>query len=245
MTAQYQLSKAGYDSVEEGKNAYSYEIILPGVFGRRKSGAKESEFQLPACPSHNRWDPCDGQTVLETRISTQIGHLQISIDQYIDQMYREHAANKLAHSLLTQTCSYWNAFCKWVGSDYSRFTNMSGCMPLEGWILVSSCVCEMFQDIYKFWMHAASKNSETDLHVKCASYLWCTLQAHRVMKEYLEANLRGHLSIRPIINLHLFQYQVPTLVHDKGLSRILELEKQLASIKKNHDSLATKVSKLS
>ena len=31
MTTQSQ-SKAGYESVKKGKNAYSYEIILPGVF---------------------------------------------------------------------------------------------------------------------------------------------------------------------------------------------------------------------
>ena len=155
-----QSSKAGYDSVEEGKNAYSYELILPRVFGRRKTGSKESEFQLPACPSHNGWDPRDGQTGLETRISTQVGHLQIRIDQYIDRTYGSHAANKLAHSLLTQSCSFWNAFCKWVGSDYARFTNMSGCTTSEGWILVSACVYVLFEELYKVCMHAASAKSK-------------------------------------------------------------------------------------
>ena len=93
------------------------------------------------------WDLRYGQTGLEKIISTQMGHLQISIDHYIDRMYGEHAANKLAHSLLTQLCSYWNAFCKWVGSDYAKFTNMSGCTSTEGWILVPSCVYVMFEEL--------------------------------------------------------------------------------------------------
>ena len=244
MSTQSQSSKAGYDSVEEGKNAYSYEIILPGVFGRRKSGSKESEFQLPACPTHNGWDPRDGQTGLETRVSTQMSHLQVSLDRYIDRTYGSHAANKLAHSLLTQSCSFWNAFCKWVGSDYARFTNMSGCTTSEGWILVSACVYVMFEELYKVRMHAASAKSESDVHVRCATYLWCTLQAHRVMRDFNMASFRGHPSIGPIINLHLFQYRVPTSVHDKALTRITELEKLVATLKKNQDSMSTKISKL-
>ena len=110
MSTQSQSSKAVYKSVEEGKNAYSYEIILPGVFGQQKVGSRESEFQLPACPTHNGWDHRDGQNGLETQVSTQLGNLRVSIDQYIDRTYGSHAANKLAHSLLTQSCSYWNAF---------------------------------------------------------------------------------------------------------------------------------------
>ena len=122
---------------------------------------------------------------------------------------------------------------------------MSGCTTTEGWILVSACVYVMFEELYKVRMHAASAKSETDGPIRCASYLWCTLQAHRIMKDFVGANFRGHPSIGPIINLHLFQYRVPTSVHDKALARISELEKQIASMKKNHDSLATKVSKLS
>ena len=45
MSTQSQSSKAEYELVEKGENAYSYEIILPSVFGRRKVGFKESEYQ--------------------------------------------------------------------------------------------------------------------------------------------------------------------------------------------------------
>ena len=90
-------------------------------------------------------------------------------------------------------------------------------------------------------MHAASEKSEPDVHSKCATYLWATLQAHHVMKNFVTSNFRGHPSIGPIINLHLFQYRIPTLVHDKALTRISELEKQITAMKKNHNFLSTKV----
>ena len=93
-------------------------------------------------------------------------------------------------------------------------------------------------------MHAALAKSTQDKHLRCASYIWCTLQAHCVMKTFITVNFWGHPLIGPIINLHLFQYRVPTSVHDKSLTRILELEKQITTLKKNHDSLAMKVSKL-
>ena len=149
-----------------------------------------------------------------------MGHLQLSIDRYIDQIYGHHAANKLAHSLLTKSNSFWDAFCKWVSSDYARFTNMSGCTSTEGWILVSACVYVMFEELYKVRMHANTAKSESEHQVKCATYLWCTLQAHRVMTDFVSSNFRGHASIGLIINLHLFQYRIPLLVHEKAVARI-------------------------
>ena len=64
------------------------------------------------------------------------------------------------------------------------------------------------------------------------------------MKDFVTSSFRGHPSIGPIINLHLFQYRVPTLVHEKALSRITELEKLVTTLRKNQDAMSTKISKL-
>ena len=63
------------------------------------------------------------------------------------------------------------------------------------------------------------------------------------MREFLEAQFRGHPTIAPVLNLHLFTHQVPQTVHQKALAQITKLETDLAKLTKNHDTLVTKVNK--
>jgi hypothetical protein len=52
---------------------------------------------------------------------------------------------------------------------------------------------------------AANATSEVNAATKCATIMWAIIQAHRVMKDFLDMRFRNHPSIAPVIILHVFK----------------------------------------
>jgi hypothetical protein len=44
--------------------------------------------------------------------------------------------------------------------------------------------------------------------------LWASLQAHRVMSDYLAADFRHHPSVAPVITIHLYLHRVPASIYE-------------------------------
>jgi hypothetical protein len=67
---------------------------------------------------------------------------------------------------------------------------------------------------------------------QCATYLWALEQAHRIMKEFLDACFRNHGAIAPVIVLHIFKMRVTRTSMSSSIKR---LEGRIASLEKNRD----------
>jgi hypothetical protein len=57
--------------------------------------------------------------------------------------------------------------------------------------------------------------------------LWASLQAHRVMSDYLAADFRHHPSVAPVITIHLYLHRVPASFYE---ARPLEVDVELKCI---------------
>jgi len=68
-----------------------------------------------------------------------------------------------------------------------------------------------------------------------ASYLWHSLQAHRVMQDYTTSRFREHPSIAPMLNLNLFKSMTPKEKFDEVRKEILDLRLLLKEVKSTAD----------
>ena len=107
--------------------------------------------------------------------------------------------------------------------------------------MVSNELLGFFQELHKVRLEGAIAKRERDKFVKCARYLWASLQAHRIQQEFTRVEFRGHPIIAPIVNLHLFKHRVPVTLYRKSEARIKSLEDTVEKLRKDHDKLVTKV----
>ena len=64
---------------------------------------------------------------------------------------------------------------------------------------------------------------------QCSTYLWAIIQAHKVMREFIEARLRNHGAIAPVIVLHIFKTRVTRNAMSSSIKRI---EGRVAALEK-------------
>jgi hypothetical protein len=74
------------------------------------------------------------------------------------------------------------------------------------------------------------KKAKTDMIG--GAYLWASLQAHRVMSEYLAADFRHHPSVAPVITIHLYSHRVPVSIYEARSRKVdAELKRIGKSVK--------------
>lgn len=90
----------------------------------------------------------------------------------------------------------------------------------EAWELVSACVKKVFEELRWVRASAANATSEADSTSKCSTIMWALIQAHRVMKDFLDMRFRNHPSIAPVIILHVFKTKVTRVSYSTKLKRL-------------------------
>jgi hypothetical protein len=102
--------------------------------------------------------------------------------------------------------------------------NTSTSSPEGNWLVTSQIVRRLFADLATQRNPGGDVATSADKFNRGATYLWLTLQAVRVMRQYQAANFREHASIAPMLNIHLFKMMVP-------IERVKALELQLKEAK--------------
>ncbi len=69
---------------------------------------------------------------------------------------------------------------------------------------------------------AQAANATTDLNPssQCATYLWAIIQAHKVMREFIEDRFRNNGAFAPVIVLHIFKTRVTRTAMSSSIKRI-------------------------
>jgi hypothetical protein len=96
---------------------------------------------------------------------------------------------------------------KWMDEFYGELITLSEPIEDEAWVLVSSCIKRVFEDLRRVRATAAIASSDSPISC-CTTYLWALIQSHRIMKEYSDSRFRNHPSIAPDIILHVFRTRV-------------------------------------
>jgi hypothetical protein len=92
----------------------------------------------------------------------------------------------------------------WMDVFYQGLLTTSKASEDGVWKLVSACVEKVFEEC-QVRASAANVMSKVDAPTKCATITWAFIQAHQVMKEFLDMHFRNLPSIAPVIIIHAFK----------------------------------------
>lgn len=106
----------------------------------------------------------------------------------------------------------------------------------EAWELLSALIKRIFEEFRKVRASAANAARDKNPITRCTTYLWASIQAHRVMKEMIDARFRNHVSIAPVIILHVFKTRITKVAHVAALKR---LEGRITALEKPGGKKAT------
>jgi hypothetical protein len=146
--------------------------------------------------------------------------------------------------MLTASKLFIENLSTWMTSFYLELLKTSQVPPDEAWHLVASCVHQFSVVICKFRAPASKANTISDTIVKTTTYLWSISQVHCTMKEIRDTQFRGHPSVAPIINLHVFKTRITASAFTKVGETIKLLTKQISDQQKFLDKLNDRITKL-
>ena len=227
----YQSQKVGVNA-GEARHLASFRTTLPYVFGHEKDGVPHtSKHALPAVKSFKEWNPFDQDSGVMNFILQGIHDLKFQIPQDINNELggEEFAeARRLALDMHSYSHFFVGEMCTWVTGFVQELTLQA--TEDEAWTLASQCLKSIFVYLRTVRSAAANAFSDPNKVSRCTTYMWCLLESHRLMKEFLDASFRNHPCIAPVITLHLFRTRVTKTSFAESIKR---LEGRLNALEKN------------
>ena len=242
MDEAYFSSKVGFTSSSGARNAHSFKCELPDIFGRMVSGSDKG-FPLPALKTQKIWNPNDGVSGVRRSTTQSLKFKVENIKLMLSHFYGTSEAYRLAFTMLSKSYSFWISLANWIDEFHQKLTIVSCCTVDEAWLLVASCVRGVFRELRRVRIVAQEAEKIPDKATSRSLFLWGSLQAHRIMDEFLIHSFKGHPVITPVINMHLFQHRVPISMHNSLKVKVMALEKIVLDHKKELDRLKTATSK--
>ena len=182
---------------------HSFQVELPVVFsGPSPSKAMGSNRnKLPACSSFKLFD---GDGTVESGLRGDIKSRQKTTDMMIASYISMSGANPVVEKFLLQCAELSSTFVtelvKFMETQYRHFAASSSMSDEQRWALVELLVRIVFRTISEERCAPAfldTKNVHSDESVTLV--WWSSLQAHRVMADYIDHEFKRHPTIGPLI----------------------------------------------
>lgn len=237
----------------------AFKTDIPPVFSGPKEG-REMKYPLPGIKTPEMWDAHDGIRGVKPRVSESLADQRTAITGGINLELAGHpAARGLALNLLEESFTFWTSLCAEVGAFYQYLlTTTYGTAPppsgkTECWTVVVTMLRVVWRELRHVRAPAATAYgyAERNPHLMVGQYLWCTLQAHRVMREFMEAGFRRHPKVSPGIVMYLFEHRAPkaelAALQTANAAQKRKLEEQartIADLQKSMNRVQERVHKL-
>jgi hypothetical protein len=243
----HSAAKGGYASSEEAQVAASFKIALPAIFGSDSASTRVSADTqaLPAFKVFEIWDPEDGYTGAKRRFDEQIKEVKATMLESVG----DHLVGigcMVAMECIQTTYAFLSKLSEWMSRQYKSLVARGGTKE-ACWGLICHRVRAIFWDLHKARIAGRGSFLGSD---RASGIMWGSLQAHRLMQEYLMSDFSAHPKCSHILNIHLHDNVLMKADYkmdmdmDKVKARVVDLEKNLADLHALHDQLSTKVGKL-
>jgi hypothetical protein len=126
-------------------------------------------------------------------------------------------AKSLARDMHDGSQTFLSEMMAFSGDFFDELMHSSDTTEEEAWELLSALIKRIFEEFRKVWASAANAARDKNPVTRCSTYLWASIQAHRVMKEMIDARFRNHVSIAPVIILHVFKTRITKVAHTAAL----------------------------
>jgi hypothetical protein len=203
----YALKKAGFSSKGEAVILASMDTVLPTCLGELTGKNSENTYPLPGVPTYESWTSRGFQLGRRKDIQEAINRVRKTLDANIKDVFNGFDLGRgVASELLTASCSHWSAVERMKDTLYGEFSVTSN--SKDAWNLTSLVSKTAFENLHDVRVIGADLSDIVSPSKRAARILWATLQAHRVMRGFIEADFRNHPKIAPVIVMHLFENRV-------------------------------------
>jgi hypothetical protein len=228
----------GNGSTNEAIYELSFRKELPSLFGSTpQNGVSKNSRQLPALPSFADWDTQLGMNGARHVMAHNVRQTMPSLRQMMAMLPPE--AQAVALELANDADRCQTALASHMTNHFIELMHTSASNEKEVWMLVSAGVREFFRHMAEKRFIAKRLSPMISQDMRAGYFLWGTLQANTVMKEWMAAEFKNHPRIAPMLTLHLFEYRVPTSDYDALVLRVKALEKLVPEIRSVADSART------
>jgi hypothetical protein len=201
--------KAGYDNTLTAQIVTSFQLTL-----RDDNSSTSSGF------------------ILESILIT----VRYSLNTVIIQSECSPQAQLLIRGMLQNSAMFLEKLFQFMQRFYCELTVVHKTDEVESWHLVASIVKQVFLDLAKVWGPVRFVNVTITKDIDVAStFMWESLQAHRIMQEYTVSNFRGHPHVAPVVTLHLYAHRVPRGLHTALEGKFNAMVRDVKAIKVTSD----------
>lgn len=228
----YQNKRAGVSSMALTV-ASSFNTVLPQIMGKSKhSTNQDSGLVLPCAPKYSDWfDNTTGiSTGIKPRImeglSTQMAVYEEAI-RHLGYSHPEAAA--MAHKLLRRAYDCAILLLGLIETMWNEYMGRSGEVGKdEAWQIICALVRQFFRELCNVRRPGAAINSAASESV--GTTWWYVLQTHRLMDEFVAADIRRHPSLIPVFTTHLDRNRVTLTTHAALADKVQKMAAAVASV---------------
>jgi hypothetical protein len=166
------------------------------------------------------------------------------VKRTLETQQTAHFAGNLVGSgvtgeLLLQAFSHWTHFQNMLDDFYTEFSHSGS--RAEAWKLTCMIGKTVLEALHLVRCIAANISDLQTPVKRAARMFWATLQAHRVMSEFIEAEFRNYPRVAPIVVLHLLENRVSKSEVEVLHTRLKNQDTAHAKLRKELDALQSRV----
>ncbi len=186
-----------------------------------------------SCKTHEKW--IIGTQSFKTVTTKQ---LKKFINGIIGNLTVGVGGSVLARVLLNEVSRQWNEIVAFIDAFFQDLTKTAHFPKPKAWLLVGQC-CGAIFDAMEPYRAVVSQIEDLGILNSRAQFLWCILQCHRVMNDFIEKDFRGHPQMVKQISLFMINECVGPVAFNKMEMKVTDqantidqLEKQVQVLKR-------------
>lgn len=193
------LSRAGFDSANEGTVFASFGTVFPILFGDEHD-SKDATKKMGSMVNMKEWDPNTNRAGRKNLINVALTNFKRSTELQITSLFGQSSVPALFFkTLLQSTWSFWEALVSWITHFENEMASQMGAEGSEAqkaqiWNLVCWIIHSMFteMEVRRAAGGVAQTIDKTDPQGRCAAILQGTLGGHKFMSELVDSGFSRH-----------------------------------------------------